>query len=380
MLKLMITRSITEYIQTDLDKKIVLLSGPRQCGKTFLSKSMYANNEYLNFDSELDRKKIRSGNWNRDQDLIIFDEIHKMKNWKRWLKGIYDTEGNRPRILATGSARMDTFRKTGDSLAGRHFLFRLHPLTFNEVANSNQDLTPKEIIRRFLEVSNFPEPFLENSPTYYKRWSKGHLDKIIRHDLVELEKVRELKQIEILVELLSESVGSTISYAGLARTLEVSPHTVKKWIQILESLFVIFIVTPYSRGIAKSILKEPKVYFYDIGRVRSGEAAKIENLVACHLLKETHFLEDTQGADTSLHYVKDKNKNEIDFAVIKDKKVHSLVEVKSSKDEVSKSLHSFKEKLKPANTVQVVMNLDREYSTKNGVQVKRLENFLAELE
>ena len=129
-------RCLEKYILKDLKKKIVLLSGPRQTGKTTLSKMLMTGDDYFNYDSSEDRLGLLEKSWDRSKDLIIFDEIHKLKNWKSWLKGIYDTEGVPPAIIVTRSAKLDSCRKAGDSLAGRFFMFRLHPLDLKEIKNT----------------------------------------------------------------------------------------------------------------------------------------------------------------------------------------------------------------------------------------------------
>jgi predicted AAA+ superfamily ATPase len=202
----------------------------------------------------------------------------------------------------------------------------------------------------------------------------------LREDLLDLENVRNIKSIEFLVDLLAERVGSAISFASLARDLQVSPHTVKHWIQILENLFVIFVVPPFTTKIAKSILKEPKIYFYDIGRVPEGTGARLENLVAIHLLKRASFLADTEGEKTLLRYVRDKERREVDFVTVLNGKPEWLVEVKTSDEAVSKSLEYFNSKLAVKQTFQVVLNGPRERDTPEGIQVRSVAKFLAGLE
>ncbi len=371
-----IPRTIVSSIQELMREKIILLSGPRQVGKTFLSKMFLSTNyEYLNFDDEDDRQIIAQKSWPRDVELLILDELHKKDKWKRWIKGIYDKEKVTPNLLVTGSARLDTFRKGGDSLAGRHYHFRLHPFSVKEVGH-NPD---KNIIENFLKYGNFPEPFLMKNVRKAKLWRKSHLDRILREDLLDLENVTQIKKIEILVQLLSERVGSQISYASLARDLEVSAHTVKHWIQILENLNVIFIVTPYSKNIAKAVLKAPKIYFYDVGRVRGDQGQKIENVVACHLLKRNHFLEDTLGERLELGYVKDTNQREVDFVTIRDFKVEKLIEVKLSDGNISNSLKYFHEKLLPKETCQLVFEIKRRKQF-GQIKIEDLTKYLFELE
>lgn len=358
-------RSIEKHLRDDLDSKLVLLSGPRQAGKTTLSQQLFSDRVvYLNFDREEDRQVIKKASWPRQSDLVVFDELHKMKGWKRWIKGIFDTEKRPPRFLVTGSARMDVYRKGGDSLAGRHFLYRLHPLSVAEAVRfekgASSQGTPAEVAQdTILRVGGFPEPYLKGTETFAKRWRKSHIDRILREDLLDLEKVREIKLIEILVDLLADRVGSSVSYLSLARDLEVSPKTVKHWIEILERLFVIFVVTPYSKNIARSILKEPKIYFYDTGRVKNDPGSRLENLMACSLLKRNHFLEDTEGDSRSLHYIKDQQQREVDFLTVVDKRPELLIEVKVSDINPSPHLAYFSPKFEGAKSIQLVQKLAR---------------------
>jgi predicted AAA+ superfamily ATPase len=373
---MIIKRSLLPAIEDSLKDKITLLMGPRQVGKTFLSKTIQSKFEYLNFDDISHRKIISNKMWDRDSGLVVFDEIHKMRYWKRWLKGVYDVEGIPPHLLVTGSARMDIYRKGGDSLAGRHHLFRLHPLSVKEINHKS----PDETVRKLMMYGGFPEPFIKESVKSANMWRKSHLDVILREDLFDLEKVRDVKSIEILIDLLADRVGGPISYKSLAEDLMVSPHTVKHWLQILENLYVIFIVRPYSRNIAKAIVKEPKVYFFDTGRVTNGDAARLENLVACHLLKRSHFLADTLGERAELVYIKDKERREIDFATVLNNKLEYLVEVKLSDTNMQPALNYYHQKLSPLKSFQIVLNTDKILEPSKNIKIFPLGNFLAQLE
>jgi len=368
-------RTLSTPIRRDLDSKIVLLSGPRQVGKTFLSRNLgYPHVTYLNYDVEADRRLLARQEWDRQSDLVVLDELHKRKNWKGWLKGIYDAEGVRPRLLVTGSSRLDVFRRTGDSLAGRHFLFRLHPLTLREVGGDSEAALTTQ-----LATGGFPEPFLRGEAGWARRWRKSHLDRILREDLLDLEQVRNLKGLEVLVQLLSERVGAPISYSSLARDLETSPPTIKRWIDVLERMFVVFVVTPYSRNLARGLLREPKVYFYDVGRVTDDGGARFENLVACHLLARAHWLEDTQGERVALHYVRDREKREVDFATVRDGKLEWLVEAKLSEDMLSPHLRYFSERLSTSAAFQLVRKPVRTRQS-GKCRVETAANWLAALE
>lgn len=367
-------RYLNKYILEDLKEKIVFLSGPRQVGKTTLSKQLISSYVYLNYDSSSDRKIIRSEEWTRDTQLIIFDELHKMKKWKSWIKGIYDTEGVSPSILVTGSARLETYQKGGDSLAGRYFSFRLHPLTIKEICKYLKE-EPKIALEKLIKFGGFPEPFLKNNETFAKRWRRTHTKTIIREDLLDLEKVRDIKSIEILIDLIRSRVGYTTSFSSLANDLQVSIHTVKHWLQILENLYVIFPVRPYHHNIARSILKESKYYLYDTGSVKGDLGAKLENIVACSLLRELHFIEDTTGSSVSLNYIRDKEKHEVDFLLLIDNNPIYMIEVKVRDDKFSPSLFRFYKYLKKIKPIQIVYYL-KHRKTKGDLKMYSVHDFL----
>ncbi len=371
-------RYLENNILKDLEKKIVFLSGPRQVGKTTLCKQLISSHVYLNYDATTDRKIIKAEEWTRETPLIIFDELHKMKNWKSWIKGIYDTEGVPPFLLVTGSARLDTYKKGSDSLAGRFFSYRLHPLTVKEACTVLEE-EPKIVLDKLLNLGGFPEPYLKGEETYAKRWRRTHIDTITREDLLDLERVRDIKSIEILIDLLRARVGSTTSFTTLANDLQVSVHTVKQWLQILENLYVIFPVRPYHRDIARSILKESKYFFYDTGAVEGDMGAKLENTVACALWRELHFIEDTTGSRVGLHYLRDKERHEVDFLTVIDNVPRLLIEVKVSDSNFSPSLFRFHESLKSAKPVQVVYDL-RNKKSSGAAAMLPVHEFLAQLD
>ena len=334
-------RIYQKYINEFLKKKIVLISGPRQSGKTTLSKMGHREYIYLNFDNDNDRKTIREMSWDKKIKLIIFDELHKGPKWKQWLKGVYDTNEYNNSFIVTGSARLDTYKKVGDSLAGRYFQYRLHPLDVREICKIEKKSNPDEVIDRILNYSGFPEPYLANNKRFYNLWKKTHLDIILKQDLITLEDVKDLKSIELLIDLLKERVGSPISYSNLANDLQVSDKTIKSWLQILENIYVIFKITPFSKNIARSNLKQPKYYFYDVARVTAGDGHKFENLVACSLMKEIQFRTDCLGENWNLFYLSKKGGLEVDFAITYENKLKFAIEVKLSDSNPAKNFSPF---------------------------------------
>ena len=370
-------RYLNNALSEELGKKILLLTGPRQCGKTTLSKMLYADYQYINYDLAEHRLLLREKSWDRRKALVIFDELHKMADWKAWLKGIYDVEGMPPAMLVTGSARLTAFRKTGDSLAGRHFQFRLHPLDLKE-ALIFSDLGRDEIFARLMTVGGFPEPFLKGTRRYYNRWKRSHIDLILKEELLALTAVRDIQSIETLIELLRSRVGSPVSGNSLARDLQKSPNTIQHWLKLLEDLYVIFKLTPYHKNIARALLKEPKYYFYDNGMVQGNEGMKLENLVACALLKEVQRAQDVVGEDIDLHFIRNKDGQEIDFLVTRERQPHQLIEVKWKDASPSPNFKKFLA-TKPLSRIQVVGELAQSKSFPRGERIEPAKDFLAEI-
>ncbi|MBU4184896.1 MAG: ATP-binding protein [Proteobacteria bacterium] len=372
-------RYLTKYIQEDLDKKIILVTGPRQTGKTTLSKMLKNNFDYFNFDNLDDRLSLQKKSWDRSKELVIFDELHKLKNWKSWLKGVYDTEGMPPSILVTGSAKLDTYRKVGDSLAGRFFQFRMHPLDLKEI---NTFLTPENLedeLDKLLIFGGFPEPFLNGTIRFYNRWKKSHLDIILKQDLIDLENVQQIIQIETLIQLLKNSVASPVSYSSLARDLQCSDKTIKRWLTILENMYVIFKVPPFHKNIARAIQKTPKFYFYDTGQVIGDSGIKLENTVACALQKEIHFREDCFGETRKLYYLRNKDGKEVDFCITTDDNPSLMVEVKWKDGNLNPNLEIFKNFFPQIKMIQVTKELKREKTFPNGAEIRIAHNWLSEL-
>jgi uncharacterized protein len=360
-----VVRYIQKFVLEDLEKKMVFIGGPRQAGKTTLSKNILSKlpggnevGQYFNWDFLADRKLITKIDWAPSKKHVVFDEIHKFKGWKNWVKGQYDVHGQNHKFLITGSARLDLYRKGGDSLMGRYHYWRLHPFSLDEIPAG---IKPTEALPRLLKFGGFPEPFLDASERASKRWRKERLEKIVRDDIRDLENIQSVGQLELLLELLRDRVGSSISYANLANDLQISPHTVKRWIEILNSMYVTFSVLPYSTNLARSVLKPPKIFFYDNGDVEGDDGVRLENLVANHLLKRLHFLEDYYGQNCQLRYLRDKEGREVDFVIVIDKKIDTLVEVKLSDSKISSSLSYYAEKLQPKHVVQIVANLKKSY-------------------
>ena len=369
-------RAQKQAILADLEKKLVLLIGPRQSGKTWLSKDIaksFSNAVYLNYDKPIDKKIIHDQAWLDTTDLLILDELHKMQDWKNYLKGVYDTKPQSMRLLVTGSAQLDVYDKLGDSLAGRYFRHRLFPLSLAELRLASEPVDLEKLLQR----GGFPEPYFASDMTEANRWRMHYINSLISTDIFEIEPIQNLKAMRLILELLRTRVGSPVSYQSLAEDVGVSPSTVKKYINILEALYIIFSVTPYSRNIARSLLKEPKIYFFDTALVQGDDGAKFENLVAVSLLKHVCGLVDYKALEYTLHYLRTKDGHEVDFAVALNGEIHTAIEAKISDRSISKTLMKFC-KTYTYQGIQLVKSLGMEYQ-EQPVSVLKADKYLAQL-
>jgi predicted AAA+ superfamily ATPase len=347
--------------------KIAFLSGPRQCGKTTLAKMFLqkrATGLYKNWDDIAFRRiwamnpssLIPQGK-GKEIPLVVLDEIHKDRRWKRNLKGVYDTLEKPCDFLVTGSARLNVYRKGSDSLLGRHLNFRIHPFTVREMERPDV-LSPDKLLSSLFgreEDSNkavqkrleslmaygpFPEPLLAQDRNKALIWHHNREQLVIREDLRDLSHLPELGRIEMMTAMLPEKIGSMMSLASLGRDLETSIPTTKRWLSYLKELYYLFEIKPYTKSVPRSLRKEGKIYLWDYSFIPD-ESAKFENLVACHLLKTCNYWTDTGEGVFDLFFLRDKQKHEIDFLVVRDGVPWLPVEVKSSDIEPSKNWSRF---------------------------------------
>ena len=332
-------------IQDDLQKKMVFIGGPRQVGKTTLALSILQEDEdhpaYLNWDYFEDKRDILEGKLPSNQKLIVLDEIHKYKEWRNLVKGLYDKRKSRTSFLITGSARLDYYRKGGDSLQGRYHYYRLHPFSLYEVNES----PTKQDLDSLLAFGGFPEPLLAQSEKQWKRWQRERLARVVKEDLVSLEQVKEISQLEILSVLLQEKVGALLSINSLREDLNASHEAVSRWVKIFENLYYCFLLTPYGAKRISALKKDRKLFMWDWSLCRT-PGARFENLVASNLLKYCHFIEDTEGDEMTLCYLRDKNKREVDFVVLKNRQPVFAVECKAGERHVGRHIAYFAERTK----------------------------------
>ncbi len=309
-------RYLAPFIQADLREKVVLLSGPRQVGKTTLALRILEGDEshpaYFNWDYPQDQKRLLNLEFPPHQRMLVFDELHKYRRWRNWLKGLYDKTKSKRQYLVTGSARLDLYRRGGDALTGRTHSYRLHPLSLREVDQRCSVSTVQDL----LKFGGFPEPFFAQSKRKHRRWQRERMHQVLREDLRDLERVEEVALLSQLVERLPDLIGSPLSVNALREDLQVAHRTVQNWLFILERLFVLFRIAPFGSPRIRAVKKEQKAYLWDWSGVRE-PGPRFENLVAGHLLKYCDFLEETRGEAMELRYLRDTDRREVDFVVVK---------------------------------------------------------------
>ncbi len=358
------------------NRQMALVSGPRQVGKTTVCRA--AGDFYLNWDNSDDRRLLLRGPAALAQRLeldrlrttppvVVLDELHKFAQWKGLLKGFFDTYGNRARILVTGSSRLDVFRRGGDSLMGRYLLYRMHPWSVAEcirVDMPSQEIRPPAAIDPAdwdaLRIhGGFPEPFLRRELRFTRRWGSLRQDQLAREDLREVTHVQDLGTLETLMRILAERSGQRLVYSNLGAELGATAETVKRWVDLLGRLHYGFLVRPWFANVAKALRKEPKWFLRDWSGI-GDEGARTETLMACHLLKAVEGWTDLGFGDFELRYLRDKQKREVDFLIVKDQRPWFLVEVKTSDTHLAPALAYFQDQISAPHAFQAVLDLPYE--------------------
>lgn len=377
--------------------KMVFLSGPRQVGKTTLAKQLLrqrGEGVYFNWDDLRDRKRLfrdpyffeKEPRRSEDKRLLVFDEIHKHGRWKPYLKGVYDSFHEEHHILVTGSGRLDLFQRGGDSLLGRYVPLPLLPLSLGELLGQRPTwkqfraavvgAPPKakksrELLRALVEFGGFPEPYLKADPEFSRVWSARRGELLVREDVREATNIRQISQLEMLVHLIEPRVGGPLSLNNLREDLGVAFETVRDWVGVLERFYYLFRVGPYSKGLARALRKESKVYLYDWSAV-GAPGARFENVVALHLLKAARTWSALGEASVTLHYLRDKEGREVDFLVAVDRKPMLLVECKTSETGLSPHLLYYQERLDVPVAVQLVLEEGHELEWRRGRRIQRV--------
>lgn len=356
-------RYLEPVIASILPRKMVFLGGPRQVGKTTLALRFLGGDAdethpaYLNWDNPTAAARLRRFELPAEEPILVLDEIHKYARWRGLIKGVYDTEKSRRRILVTGSARLDHYRKGGDSLAGRYRYLRLHPFSLMELGKSPNAGDVDALLR----FGGFPEPFLLQDERELRIWQRDRVSRVVTADLRDLEHVREISLVEHLVELLPGRVGSPLSIQSLREDLAVDHKTVERWLTILENLYLCFRILPFGSPRIRAVRKERKLYLWDWSMAPAG-GPRFENLVASQLLKYCHHVEDTEGHMMELRFLRDTDKREVDFVVLKDREPLFAVECKTGEKGLSPAIGYFAERTSIPRFYQVHLG-DRHFAT-----------------
>ena len=364
------SRYLTPHIKRDLERKMVFVAGPRQVGKTTLSRALpQAKKGYLNWDVAEHRERILKRELPLSP-LWIFDEIHKYRQWRNYLKGLYDNRRDGQRILVTGSGRLDLYRYGGDSLQGRYHLLRLHPFSVAELG-----LKTEREWRDLLRLGGFPEPFLSGSLTAARRWSREYRTRLVGEEVASLQRIRDLGQLELLMLRLPGLVGSPLSVNAVREDLQVSHKTVVAWLDILERLYALFRLAPLGGPTIRAVKKERKHYHYDWSVIEN-DAARFENLVASHLLKWAHHRQDVEGRDCELRYFRDTDGREVDFVVSERGAPKAIIECKWADTDIDKNLRYLSAKFPQAEAWQLSATGGKEYTDGAGIRVAPALGFL----
>lgn len=371
-------RYIKNSVNEDLESKMVFVAGPRQVGKTtcaltFLSPSNEQHPAYLNWDDIQVRSAILRGELPPNENIVVFDEIHKFARWRNLIKGFYDTHKSNISFIITGSARLDYYSKGGDSLQGRYHYYRLHPFSIPEI---NRDATENDV-EKLLKFGGFPEPFLRGEEKFWRRWQRERIQRVIYEDIRDLENIKEISLLELLAEELPNRVGAPLSVKNLKELLQVAHETVERWLKIFERMYYCYRVPPFGAPKIRAVKKEQKLYFWDWSIVPD-PGPRFENFIASHLLKYCHFIEDTEGFRMDLRFVRDTDKREVDFVVLKQGQPIFAVECKSGEKNVNPALFYFKERTPIPKFYQV--HEGRKDYVNNGVRVLPIQNFCKELD
>ncbi|MBI4802732.1 MAG: ATP-binding protein [Elusimicrobia bacterium] len=391
----MIERYLKNEIQNALTDRMAFISGARQVGKTTLANRIgeqffKGRQAYFNWDSGKDRKAVLSEKFPADAEYVILDEVHKFRKWKNLIKGVFDKNRNRFKIIVTGSARLDIFRKGGDSLLGRYRHFRLHPLSLPELGGGKCAIIPgmkpkfppvpaavSAGFSALLKYGGFPEVFSRKNGAFLRQWHNERKNLLVKEDIRDIEGIRDLSTLQVLADMLPGKVGSLLSLNSLREDLEVAYNTVADWMEVLERFYFHYRIYPFHSKLFRALKKEPKLYLWDWSEVPE-PAARFENFIASHLLKFCDYFYDTQGYRTRLHYLRDRQQREVDFFVTYEGKPWFAVEVKTGVGKISTPLRYFTDRLKIPCSFQVTTERGVDY-IQNGIRVISADKFLSAL-
>lgn len=396
-------RFYTEHLKNNLEKHsmMLFLMGARQVGKTTISRLLakdHKDHVYINWDVEEDRLRILSGQrFIEDifspgrigpKPLIIFDELHKYKDWKNFLKGFYDLYKDDYHIIVTGSALLNVFKKGGDSLMGRYIPYTIHPFSMGELNPNNlEQITKppfkvsKEDREALYEFGGYPTPFLSREREAYNQWKRTRRSQLFREDIRDLTQLHEVAQLELCAHSLEYQSGNILNRSTISNKIRVSNQTISRWIEVLKQFYLVFTIYPWTKNIPHSLIKEPKVYFNDWSFIED-PGMKFENFIASHLKKAVDFWCESGKGEYELFFLRDKRQREVDFLITRENIPWILVEAKTSEQKITPALHYYKEMTGAPFAFQVTKNMeyvDYDCFSKEGTFIVPSSTFLSQL-
>lgn len=377
-------------------EQMFFLAGPRQVGKTTISKSLPWEATYLTWD-EIDHQQIMLEGGSAlktylhldtpQKKTVIFDEIHKRNQWKNYLKGIYDQYKEQLHIVVTGSSRLDVYQKGSDSMMGRYFLCRVHPLSIREMEDASLPSTitsnplPSAHMDLLFQFGGFPSPLVKADPLFSNRWHNLRYQQLLEEDIRDMTHIQEINLLQHLMLFLQTQIGQLLNQDRLSQKLRVSATTIHRWMCTLETFYFCFLIRPYHNNVARSLMKTPKPYLWDWSVVED-PGAKLENFVASHLLKAVHFWTDYGFGIYDLFFLRDKDGAEVDFLITQNGTPWCMIEVKKSYANLSPSLQKFQKQLNVPYVFQAVYDLpflDIDLFEKPNMSVVPLATLLSQL-
>ena len=318
----------------------VVLTGPRQSGKTTLLKTLFPNYRYINleFPDELslvqeDPRGVIDANLNRG---IIFDEAQRYPELFSYIQGYVDRNPQKGKFILSGSQNFLLANKVSQSLAGRAAIIELFPLTYSEYCSHPQ--SEKNIsLWRWLYCGTYPRPYQEHLDT--KLWYKSYIQTYLERDLRFLAKVQDLAQFQRFLQFCAARHGQILNLTQLAQDAGITRVTAQNWLSILQASYIVYLLTPYYENFNKRLIKSPKLYFYDpaivcqlLGidsaehlEIHSMRGAIFEGYIISELLKQPH----NRGEMTHIFYWRDSHGLELDCLIEQLGKIEAI-EIKAT--------------------------------------------------
>jgi predicted AAA+ superfamily ATPase len=320
----MIHRAITEKVIELIDKfPIIAITGPRQSGKTTLSKMIKPDYKYVNLENLSNREFAQNdpiGFLTTYKNGVIIDEIQNVPSLFSYLQVVTDERNINGEYIITGSQNFLMIEQITQSLAGRVALFNLLPLSYKEIENTKYK---PENWEKYALSGSYPRKIIQNiqPADYYENYLKTYIERDVRL----LKNISNLDLFQKFIQLLSGRVGQLFNQSNLGNELDLDNKTISSWFTLLEASFISFKLQPYHKNFNKRLIKTPKIYFYDIGLLchllgirtttdlenHYAKGSIFENLVVLEFIKNA-----TNTNSNSKHYFwRDATQNEVDLIV-----------------------------------------------------------------